>query len=220
MEKQIIHKGDFVEVEYTGRIRENNAVFDTTSAEVAKENNVFNENFSYGPVAICISQGHILKSLDDLLEGKEVGREYKFELEPEKAFGKKNPKLLRLIALSAFRKQNITPVPGLQMAVDGAIGTVRSVTGGRVVVDFNHPLAGKNILYDIKALRLVKDNREKLNSLVKMELGLKDFDVTLEENKAKIKLKGDIPKEIEDRFIKKAKELIPIKTIEFITAKR
>lgn len=225
MEKEIIHKGDFVEVEYTGRIKESSSVFDTTNAKVAEESNIFNENAAYSPVVICIGEGHIIPSLDDLLDGKEVGREYKFELTPEKAFGRKNPRLLRLISISVFKKQSINPMPGLQVGIDGALGVVRSVTGGRVVVDFNHPLAGKNILYDIRAIRIVKDSKEKLGSLVKMGLGIRDFDIAMENENthAKISLKTglpELPAEIKDMFSEKAKELAQVDAVEFITEKR
>jgi len=216
MEKEIIHKKDFVEVEYTGRLKDG-PVFDTTSAEVAKKEGIFNESAVYGPVIICIGEGHILKALDSLLEKKEVGKEYKFELSPEKAFGKKDAKLLRLISLAKFRGQEIRPMPGLQVVIDGAIGVVRSVTSGRVIVDFNHPLAGKEVVYDIKVNKTIKEDKEKISALLRLEVGLSDAEVVVEEKNAKVNSKTAVPKEISDRFEKRVSELTPIEKIEFIT---
>ena len=48
--------------------------------------------------------------------------------------------------MSAFKKENITTQPGLQITVDEAVGMVKTVSGGRVIVDFNHPLSGKDIV--------------------------------------------------------------------------
>lgn len=218
MEKEIIRKGDFVEVDYTGRIKDGE-VFDTTSAEVAKSNDIYNEGSVYEPAIICIGEGHILKALDELLSGKELGKEYKFELTPEKAFGKKNAKLLRLVPISVFRKQDVQPIPGLQVSIDGIMGVIRAVTGGRVIVDFNHPLAGKDVVYEIKAKKLIKDDQEKVSSLLKMELGVKDSEITVEEKKATINTKMKIPEEIQNRFSERAKGLMQLDSVIFITDK-
>ena len=60
-----INKKDFVEVEYTGSTKEDNLIFDTTSAEVAKENNIYAEKMQYGPVVVCIGEGQILEGLEN-----------------------------------------------------------------------------------------------------------------------------------------------------------
>ena len=49
---------------------------------------------------------------------------------------------------------------------DGRIGKVISVSGGRILVDFNHPLAGKKLIYDIKILKKIEDQNEKTKSFI------------------------------------------------------
>src|SRR3989338_8236930 len=97
-------KGDFIELEYTGTLKEEGVVFDTTDETVAKDNQIHNAQTQYGPVIVCIGEGHVIKGLDENLVGK-VDGEYEIIIAAEEAFGKKNPKLLRLLPLSAFRKQ-------------------------------------------------------------------------------------------------------------------
>src|SRR3989344_3461307 len=80
--------------------------------------------------------------------------------------GKKYPKLLQLISMSQFRKQKINPYPGLPVNIDNLMGVVRTISPGRVIVDFNHPLAGKHILYKIKILMKVEDLKEKADSII------------------------------------------------------
>ena len=46
-----------------------------------------------------------------------------------------------------FKKQNIIPYLGLQVNIDGILGIIRTVTPGRAIIDFNHPLSGKNLIY-------------------------------------------------------------------------
>jgi FKBP-type peptidyl-prolyl cis-trans isomerase 2 len=207
---------DFVEIEYTGRIKEDNTIFDTTDEKLAKENNLYNRNASYGPVVVCLGENQLLKGLEEELIGKEEGSEYTIELGAENAFGKKDPRLIQLIPTSKFSSQNIRPVPGLQLNIDGLMGVVKTVSGGRTLVDFNHPLSGKDIIYKVKINKIVVDDEKKLKEYLKLSLNLKDVDATLEGSTAKIKFKREIPHEISERLNKKITELIPnIKKVEF-----
>ena len=150
-----IKKHDFVEIEYTGKLKEDNIIFDTTDEKTAKENNL-HSNTDYGPVIICVGEEQILKGLDKNIEGKEIGKEYNVDIKPEDAFGSKNAKLIQLIPTSKFKQQKIQPMPGMQLNIDGVVGTVKTVSGGRTLVDFNHPLAGKELLYKIPVYQTVK----------------------------------------------------------------
>ena len=207
-------KGDFVEIEYTGKLKEDNIVFDTTDEKIAKENNLHNHDFS--PAIICIGEEQILKGIDKNLEGKGIGKEYEFDIKPEDAFGKKNAKLIQLIPTAKFKQQRIEPMPGMQLNIDSMVGTVKTVSGGRTLVDFNHPLAGKELLYKVKINKKITDGEEKLRGYVNLALGTKDFEVTVENGNAKITLKNEIPKEIQERLIEKITELMPeVKKAEF-----
>ena len=210
-----IKRNDFVEIEYTGKIKEENIVFDTTDEKIAKENNLHSQE-DYGPVIICVGQEQILKGLDKGIEGKDIGQEYDIEINPEDAFGKKNAKLIQLVPTSKFKQQNIQPMPGMQLNLDGMVGTIKTVSGGRTLVDFNHPLAGKELLYKIKLNKKITDDKEKLSSYLKLSLGTKDFEVEINNNNAKVSLKKEIPQEAEETLKKKIIEAIPnIKHIEF-----
>lgn len=211
-----ISKGDFVEVEYTGKTKEDNLVFDTTDEKTAKDNGIHSASMEYGHVVVCIGEQHVLKGLDEELEGKETGKEYTFELAPEKAFGKKDAKLIKMIPMSAFIKQGVEPQPGLQVNIDGVMGLIRRVGGGRCLIDFNHPLSGKGIIYKIKVNRIVTDDKENVKSYLKLALGPK-VDVELKEGAAEVKTEKEIPKKIQEDVSKKIIELIPsVKKLNFI----
>ncbi len=211
-------KGEFVEIEYTGRTKSDNKLFDTTDKDVAKKEHLYNPKLNYGPVVACIGQKHVIKGLDDNLEGKELCKEYNIDLDMAQAFGKKDAKLIKTVSLSLFKKQKMNPAPGLQINADGMIGTIRSVTGGRVLVDFNHPLAGKDLKYNFKILKVVKDTGKQLESLLKYGVALskKMYDYTIREEKLDMKLKFKLPKELQNKISEKIKEAIPkLKKIEF-----
>jgi FKBP-type peptidyl-prolyl cis-trans isomerase 2 len=210
-----IKKNDFVEIEYTGKIKEDNVVFDTTNESIAKQSNAYSENSTYGPVVICIGENQILAGLDKNVEGKEAGKDYIISLSQDQAFGRKNPKLIQLISTNKFMQQKVQPIPGLQVFIDGKLGVIKTVSGGRTLVDFNHPLSGKDLIYDLKINRIIEDKKEKIESYVKMQLKLKKADVEVKENLAEITLNKDIREEIKKELTAKLIELTGIEKVEF-----
>ncbi len=209
----VIQQHDFVEVDYTGRLTDTKQLFDTTSEQVAKTEGLHSKQAHYHPAVICIGTAQIIKGIDDFLIGKELGT-YKVSLAPEHAFGKKNPKLLQMIPLSQFHKQKIQPTPGLSLNMDGAMGTVRTVSGGRVVVDFNHPLAGKEVTYELTVKRILQDTLEKLKSWLHQEMHF-DAEVSLSNGVAIVQSEHNIPASIAVEVTKKLAPILNIKTIEF-----
>ena len=217
----VVKKHDFVEIEYTGMIREDNAIFDTTEEKVAKENGVYDKNSDYSPAVICIGEGNLLKALDEQLVGKETGREYRIDVDSGNAFGRKDARLIQLIPAGKFRQQNIQPVPGLQLNIDGVFGIVKTVSGGRVLVDFNHPLAGKDLVYDVRISRIVEDDKEKLKALLKIHMQIKDAEIEIKDSSAEVRLKQNIPKEAQDEFRKIAERTVAgVKSISFAVSEQ
>ena len=212
----IVKKYDFVEIEYTARIKEDNTIFDTTDEKIAKKNELYDKDADYSPVVICIGENQILKGLEDQIVGKDIGKEYEFEVSSENAFGKKDAKLIQLVGTNKFRQQNIQPVPGLRLNIDGVLATVKTVSGGRCLVDFNHPLAGKDLIYQVKINKVVDDDKEKLKSLIKTILHIKDTEVEVNDGIANTTLRQKISKETEEELQNAAQRLIPsIKKISF-----
>lgn len=212
-----LKKQDFVEIEYTGSIKGENTIFDTTNEEIAKEHNLHGE---FSPLVICVGEQQILRGLDKSLEGKEVGEEYTIDLKAEEAFGNKDAKLIRIIPTSKFLQQKIHPMPGMQLNIDGLLGTVKTVSGGRTLVDFNHPLAGKELSYKIKINKKVIDSKEKLLGYLKLSLATKDIEAEVKEGEAKVTIKKEMPKEMEKEISNKIIKLISdIKSIDFIKNK-
>jgi FKBP-type peptidyl-prolyl cis-trans isomerase 2 len=208
-----IKKGDFIEMEFTAKIKNNNQVFDTTSEETAKKENIYSKEVTYKPIIFTVGQGHVLKGLDEFIVDKEPGT-YNIVLSPENAFGKKDAKLLRLIGKGEFTKHDIDPMPGLEVDLDGNRGIIRTVNGGRVIVDFNHPLASQEIEYDISIKRIVSDEKEKIEGLLNIfKIPFKT--VELQDNKATISFAVEIPQEITKPIADEIVKLTGIKDIMF-----
>lgn len=208
-----IKEHDFIELDYTG-ILDDGTIFDTTSEDIAKKHDINNPKAAYKPIIICVGEQQVVPGLDQALIGKEIGNAYMIKVPTEQAFGKKDAKMIRLVPLRVFEKQNIMPQPGLQVDMDDTIATVLRVGGGRVLVDFNHPLAGKQITYEITPKRQVTDPKEQIKSYLEMVFPVKT-EVDIVDDKATITLAQDLPKEIAQELSKKLSELTRIKTIEF-----
>jgi len=186
-----MQKGDFIEIEFTGRIK-NGGIFDSNIKEDLEKANL---KVDAKPFIFCLGKEMFLKGIDDFLAGKEIGK-YEIELTPEKAFGNRNPKLVQIISIKIFREHKVPPVPGELFRFDNSVGKILSVSGGRVVVDFNNPLAGKILVYKIKIIREVKDINEKVKALNEF-LFKKDFKFELEDKKIIIHVEKPMAKFVE-----------------------
>ena len=207
-----LKKGDFIEIDYIARIKYENKIFDLSDEETAKKEKIYHKEHKYKPIIICLGFNDVIKGLDEELIGKELGK-HKIEIKAEKAFGKKTYDLIKLVPNSIFAKENIKPFPGLQINIGELIGTVRSVSGGRSLIDFNHPLAGKDLIYEVDIKKIIDNKEEKLKSLLELKLG-NEIKFSIINDKAVIKL--ELKKEVKDLLIKEIKEKIPeIKEIEF-----
>ena len=158
----MIKKNDFVELEFTGRVKDGE-IFDTTKEEDAKKIGLKIENH---PFIVCVGKEMVIKGLDNSLINKEIGKHYEVELEPKEAFQDRNSSLVKLMPLKMFSEKNISPRAGMTLALDNMLVRIASVSGGRVLVDFNNPLSGKVVIYEYKIIRKIDSLEEKINSLL------------------------------------------------------
>jgi len=209
-------KNDFIEIEFTGRIKEGE-VFDSNISEELKK---LNSNQEAKPFIFSLGQDMFLKGVEDFLIGKDIGN-YEIELKPENAFGLRNPSLVQMIPLKVFIEHKVNPIPGAVLTFDNKLGKVLTVSGGRTMVDFNNPLAGKEVVYKIKILRKVDDINEKIKSLNEF-LFRRDFKFEIQSKKLLINVdKGFKP--FVELFKDKFKEMfdleIDVKEIEPVKPK-
>src|SRR3989344_4389828 len=141
-------KGDFVEVTFVGKEKESGKVFDTNDAAAAKKIGLNTEDHHLHSLYVCIGKQDVIPGLDEALEGKELSKKYDVTVSSDKAFGKKDAKLYQLVSASKFKEQRVDPYPGMQVSSNNRMGIIKSVSGGRIMVDFNHPLAGKDLVYE------------------------------------------------------------------------
>lgn len=161
-----LSKGDFVLVEYVVTVKNDNRVINTNIEEEAKKAGIYEESRRYEPELVIVGEGWLLKAVDEALIGFEVGEEKFLELPPEKAFGVRDPNKVRVIPAVELSRRGIIPRVNMEVEYGGRRGIIRSVGGGRVVLDFNHPLAGRTIVYRIKVLSRLDKMEDRVRELV------------------------------------------------------
>jgi len=202
MEPPKLQQKDFVEIEFTGKIKDGD-IFDSNIKEDLEKANI---NVKAKPFIFRIGEGMFLKGVEDFLIGKEFGKKYELELTPENAFGNRNSKLIQIMPIKIFMQQKINPVPGAVFNFDGRIAKILSVSGGRVIVDFNNPMAGKTVFYRVNPLRKVEDLNEKIESFINflfkrdLKFEVKDKKIIIEVEKAMVKFVELFKEKFKDIF--------------------
>jgi FKBP-type peptidyl-prolyl cis-trans isomerase 2 len=160
-EKGITKKKDFVEIEFSGYA--NAELFDSNVKEELKK---LDPKAEPKKTVVCIGEKMLVAGLDKALEGKEIGKEYETSFGPKEGFGERKKDLIRTIPMKVFLEKRILPKAGMVLNIDDYIVKVVSVSGGRVLADFNNPLAGKEIKYKFKILKIVEDEKEKCEAVI------------------------------------------------------
>jgi len=188
-----VKEGDFIRLNYTGKVQETGDIFDTTNEETAEEAGLQTQNKTFGAIPIAVGVGHVLKGLDKGLVGMEVGEKKEIEVAPEDGFGIRDQKLIQLIPMKEFQKQNMRPQVGMTITLEGQPGKIRSISGGRVTVDFNHEFAGKTLVYDVEVEKIIEDDEEKVYGIIELQypspnMKPEDHEVKIEDDKIMIYL--------------------------------
>ncbi len=197
-------KGDYVEIKYVGRL-EDGSIFDLNDKEIAKREGL--NGHIHEKTMICLGERDVVSGLDDFLIEKEIGETFKINITAEKGFGKKDPKLLQMIPTNKFKEQKINPVAGLRVEIDQYTGVIKSVSGGRILVDFNHPLAGHDLQYEISILKKVTELKDKVAGFLESNFHLHNAKV--EEKEGTITLHAPFPKEMQPMLEAKLKKRLP-----------
>jgi FKBP-type peptidyl-prolyl cis-trans isomerase SlyD len=105
------------------------------------------------PLTYTHGQGHIVPGLEQALAGMDVGDKKQVVVAPSEGYGELDPRGLQEVERRAF-PDDFEPMPGMQLVAEAPNGepvqfVVKEVRPGTVLVDFNHPLAGRTLHFDV-----------------------------------------------------------------------
>jgi len=171
----VLQKGDFILIDYTAKVKETNEVFDTTTEETAKKEHLHKEGEIYEPKLIVIGEGWVLKTLDENLPTMELNKAASVEIPPEKAFGARDSEKVKRVPLKHLTDKGINLAIGARIEYNGKMAIVRSIGAGRVLLDYNPPLAGKTLVYEVTVQKKLETNEEKIAALVHRRIPVADI---------------------------------------------
>ncbi len=148
-----VKNGDVVKVDYIGKF-DNGDVFDTSLEDKAKEYGVHNPERKYNPLEAEIGAGKLIRGFEEGVIGMRKGEEKEVKVTPSKGYGEYQEELLKRVPLGAFNNQGIKPKLGMKIQTAHGIVEVKGVLEeeGMVEVDFNHPLAGKKLVFWLRVV--------------------------------------------------------------------
>jgi peptidylprolyl isomerase len=161
-----LQKGDFILIDYTAKVKETNEVFDTTLEEISKKEHLHKEGESYEPKLVVLGESWMLKALEENLTTTEPGKAQTVEIAPKDAFGQRDPEKVKRVPLKQLTAKGTNPGIGMRIDYNGKMAVVRSIGAGRVLLDFNPPLAGKTLVYDVTVKTKLETNEEKIAALI------------------------------------------------------
>ncbi len=161
----MVENGDLVKVEYTGRL-EDGSIFDTTDADKAKEAEIYFPEREYGTLEVRIGVDKLMRGFEKAIMGMKLGEERTVKLPPEEAFNHYREDLVVRVPIDAFKKKGIEPKAGMALDTPRGLAVITAVSEeeGKVAVDYNHPLAGKTIVYEIKVVGIQHGDLKKEES--------------------------------------------------------
>jgi peptidylprolyl isomerase len=186
-------KGDFILIDYTAKVKETNEVFDTTNEEISKKERLHKEGEIYEPKLVVIGENWVLKALDESLTTMELGKTQTVEIPPKDAFGQRDPEKIRRVPLKQLTAKGTNPTIGMRIDYNGKTATIRSIGAGRVLLDFNPPLAGKTLVYDVTVNKKLETNEEKIAALIHRRIPLAEPETFRFAIKGKTTLTIDMP---------------------------
>ncbi|MDH1056043.1 FKBP-type peptidyl-prolyl cis-trans isomerase [Aquipseudomonas alcaligenes] len=118
---------------------------------------VVDSTFDRQPATFKVGDGNLLPGFEVALYGFKAGDKRSLQIEPENAFGQPNPQNVQVMPRGQFQDMELSE--GLLIIFNDAAnaelpGVVKAFDEQQVTIDFNHPLAGKTLSFDVEIIEV------------------------------------------------------------------
>ncbi|GAD64860.1 FKBP-type peptidyl-prolyl cis-trans isomerase [Aquipseudomonas alcaligenes] len=118
---------------------------------------VVDSTFDKQPATFKVGDGNLLPGFEVALYGFKAGDKRSLQIEPESAFGQPNPQNVQVMPRGQFQDMELSE--GLLIIFNDAAnaelpGVVKAFDEQQVTIDFNHPLAGKTLSFDVEIIEV------------------------------------------------------------------
>jgi peptidylprolyl isomerase len=140
---QQVKNGDTVRVHYHGRL---------------SDGTTFDSSEGREPLEFTVGQGQVIKGFDEALVGMAVGDKKVANIPVDEAYGQPSEEMYMEYPKSEF-PEDMKPEPGMQLYMSDNTGNqfpvmVHEVKDDMVILDANHPLAGKDLIFDLELVSI------------------------------------------------------------------
>lgn len=147
--------GNVVAVDYTGTL-DDGSVFDTSDRSVAARNGIEDPRRTYEPLEFTVGNGEMIKGFDNAVVGMRAGETKKISLQPKDAYGDVRQDYIVTVNASDIESGGRSLAVGGKVFLEtGAEGRIIKIESGKATVDFNHPMAGKVLNFEIKLVKIM-----------------------------------------------------------------
>lgn len=144
MKKESAEKGDTVKIHYSVKPKGDKDIVDTSRDR--------------DPLSFKIGDGFVIAGLEEAVTGMKAGEKKEVEIPSDKAFGQHSQELVAQVE-KKFLPADLELEVGSQLQVgekdEVTLVTVVKIEDDKVTLDANHPLAGKDLIFDIELLEIV-----------------------------------------------------------------
>jgi len=145
-----IKKSDLICVEYTGKL-ENGEIFDSSN----------HGNHSH-PLIFRAGEGQMIQGFDNAVIGMEKGQEKIITIKPEEAYGERREDMTKKIPAGNIPKDAKAGSHLYMQTPQGPVPlTIIAIDNKEATIDFNHPLAGKTLIFEIKIIGIGEEDAKK-----------------------------------------------------------
>lgn len=151
-----IKKGDLIVVEYTGKL-DSGEIFDTSN----------HEGHSH-PLIFHAGQGEMIHGFDNAVIGMKKGQEKTIKIISKEAYGEPKKELMREVPRDMLPKEP-EPQVGMMLIMNSPDGRqfpvrIAEIKKENILLDMNHPLAGKDLTFDIKVVGIGEEDAKKFQN--------------------------------------------------------
>lgn len=151
---KLVKQDSIIEVDYEGYL-EDGTLFDTSKEDLAKKNNIYNQQREYAPLKVQIGKGQLIKGFENGLIGMKEHEEKEIKIKPEDAYGNYNDNYVRDVEKNIFGEKSPKKGDLVMMKIgDQPVPALVLDVTDKIKLDFNHPLAGKTLTFKIKVIKI------------------------------------------------------------------
>lgn len=138
-----VKANDTVKVHYTGKL---------------KNGQVFDSSLERDPLQFTVGEGQMIKGFDEAVNGMELNEKKTVEIPSDEAYGERNEQLIQEVSKTQL-PADMNPQVGQTLVATNDAGQqthvlVTEVADDHIKIDANHPLAGKDLIFEIELVEI------------------------------------------------------------------